>query len=111
MSMLFVTDAGGEVAEGAGVTGNVSPARRVAFPMTDSTFDSLTDDGKQLLLNSILWAAGEIGGDPRVDAVAISDGALTGQTVVDFGTLLGDSSYEFSFFAVKDGASTAIAGN
>ncbi len=111
LSMLFVTDAGGEVAAGAGVTDNVSPARRVAFPITDATFDTLTDDGKQLFLNAILWAAGEIGGDPRVDAVAISDGALTGQSVVDFGTLLGDSSYEFSFLAVKDGASTAITGN
>ncbi len=111
LSMLFVTDAGGEVAAGAGVTDNLSPARRVAFPMTDATFDMLTNDGKQLFLNSILWAAGEIGGDSRADVVAISDGALTGQTVVDFGTLLGDSSFEFSFFAVKGGASTAIAGN
>ena len=69
--------------------------------MTDATFDMLTNDGKQLFLNSILWAAGEIGIDSRADVVAISDGALTGQTVVDFGTLLGDSSFEFSFFACE----------
>ena len=58
--MLFVTDAGGAVGESSGVVGGVSPARRVSFPMTDATFDSLTDAGKDLFLNSILWAAGII---------------------------------------------------
>ncbi len=64
LPMLFVTDTGGEVGAGSGVDGAASPARRVAFPMTDATFDSLTDDGKLLLENSILWAAGIIGGEP-----------------------------------------------
>ena len=57
LAMLFVTDAGGAVGESSGVVGGVSPARRVSFPMTDATFDSLTDAGKDLFLNSILWAA------------------------------------------------------
>lgn len=43
--------------------------------------------------------------------VASSDGPLTEPTVVDFGALAGDASYEFYFTAVKDGASTAVAGN
>ncbi len=63
-AMLFVTDTGGAVGEGSGVNGGISPARRVAFPMTDATFDSLTDHGKTLLVNAILWAAGVI--DPPV---------------------------------------------
>ncbi len=44
-------------------------------------------------------------------AVAMSSGPLTSPTVVDFGSLSGDATYEFSFNAVKGGASTAIAGN
>ena len=48
---------------------------------------------------------------PRGDAVARSDGALMETTVVDFGDLLGDATYEFSFNAAKGGASTAIAGS
>ncbi|MBP65471.1 MAG: hypothetical protein CL727_06880, partial [Chloroflexi bacterium] len=36
---------------------------------------------------------------------------LTEPTIVDFGDLSGDVSYEFYFNAVKGGASTAIAGN
>ena len=43
--------------------------------------------------------------------VASSSAALTEATVVDFGELDGDASYEFYFTANKDGASTAIAGN
>ena len=38
-------------------------------------------------------------------------GALTEPTIVDFGDLSGDTSYEFFFNAIKAGASTAIAGN
>jgi hypothetical protein len=36
---------------------------------------------------------------------------LEGPTIVDFGDLSGDASYEFFFKAIKAGASTAIAGN
>ena len=36
---------------------------------------------------------------------------LEGPTIVDFGDLSGDASYEFFFNATKAGASTAIAGN
>ena len=43
--------------------------------------------------------------------VASSSGAITEPSVVDFGALDGDASYEFYFTAIKDGASTAVAGN
>ena len=48
-----------------------------------------------------------------IDYVQLSKvaGALTEPTVVDFGDLSGDASYEFFFKAIKAGASTAIAGN
>ncbi|HIE87530.1 MAG TPA: hypothetical protein EYP91_11950, partial [Gammaproteobacteria bacterium] len=48
-----------------------------------------------------------------IDYVQLSKvpGALTEPTVVDFGDLSGDASYEFFFNASKAGASTAIAGN
>ena len=48
-----------------------------------------------------------------IDYVQLSKvaGALTEPTVVDFGDLSGDTSYEFFFNAIKAGASTAIAGN
>ena len=47
--------------------------------------------------------------DPNLPPVP--DGALIEPTVVDFGDILGDATYEFSFHAFKAGASTAIAGN
>ncbi|HUF63660.1 MAG TPA: PA14 domain-containing protein [Verrucomicrobiales bacterium] len=43
--------------------------------------------------------------------VAHSTGALFAPTIVDFGELSGDATYEFSFNAIKGGASTALAGN
>jgi hypothetical protein len=43
--------------------------------------------------------------------VASSTEPVTGPTIVDFGVLSGDASYEFFFKAIKAGASTAIAGN
>jgi hypothetical protein len=48
---------------------------------------------------------------PPVSMVASSSGALTEATVVDFGDVAGDATYAFRFTAIKDGASTAIAGN
>ena len=47
--------------------------------------------------------------DPNLPPVP--EGALTEPTVVDFGDIMGDATYEFSFHAFKAGASTAIAGN
>ena len=45
------------------------------------------------------------------DPPVIPDGAIAEPTVVDFGEIFDDATYEFAFRAVKKGASTAIAGN
>ena len=45
------------------------------------------------------------------DTPPIPEGAYGEPTVVDFGEIFDDATYEFAFRAVKDGASTAIAGN
>ncbi len=44
-------------------------------------------------------------------AIGMSSGPITEPTLVDFGPLSGDATYEFYFNAIKEGASTAIAGN
>lgn len=49
--------------------------------------------------------------EPEPPAPELPEGALGVPTVVDFGDNTGDATYEFSFNAVKAGASTAIAGN
>ncbi len=49
--------------------------------------------------------------EPETPAPELPDGALGAPTVVDFGDNPGSTTYEFSFRAVKAGASTAIAGN
>ena len=66
---IFIAEAGQDVDPGSGA----SPAaeRRVMFPMTDSTFSSLTDDGLLLFKNSIDWL-----GD-------LSDAEATAPTVVN----------------------------
>ena len=54
------------------------------------------------------------GGEPTVPPAPeppVPGDALTGPTIVDFGEITGDATYEFRFNAIKDGASTAIAGN
>ncbi|SVC08006.1 uncharacterized protein METZ01_LOCUS260860, partial [marine metagenome] len=50
-------------------------------------------------------------GEPAPASVASSTESVEGPTIVDFGDLSGDASYEFYFKAIKAGASTAIAGN
>ena len=47
---------------------------------------------------------------PPFTGVASTD-SVSVPTIVDFGDLSGDASYEFYFKAIKSGASTAIAGN
>jgi hypothetical protein len=48
---------------------------------------------------------------PEPNDPVFPEGAITEPTVVDFGDVPGDASYEFFFNAIKAGASTAIAGN
>ncbi len=103
LAMLFATEAGAAVAEGAGVTDNVAPARRVAFPITDSSFNELTDAGKQLFANSIRWAAG-VGGDPSPNLVGhwtFDEGA---------GTVAGDGSGSGHDAEFRNGEPMWVAG-
>ncbi|MDB4468172.1 LamG domain-containing protein, partial [Verrucomicrobiales bacterium] len=89
-------------AEGAGVTDNVSPARRVAFPMTDSSFDSLTDEGKQLFVNSIRWAAGGDSPPTGLDGYWSFDEGT--------GTVAGDGSGNGRDAAFRNGEPMWVAG-
>jgi hypothetical protein len=65
--------------------------------------------GKTASATGLVNLVGEPGGAPG--SVASSTGSLEGPTIVDFGDLSGDASYEFYFKAIKAGASTAIAGS
>jgi len=66
---------------------------------------------------AVAWTTGDpvaagaqpISGDYLSPWIAVDP--LAEPTIVDFGDLSGDASYEFHFNAVKAGASTAIAGN
>ena len=105
----------------------IYPARLVFFSQGgDASVELFTinDAGEKVLVNDTAnggLAAYRVGTIPEFVAppepsapavkVAASSAALTEATVVDFGALDGDASYEFFFTAVKDGASTAIAGN
>ncbi len=51
-TFLTYADVGDEL-----TSGNPAPGRRVMLPMTDSTFNFVTDDGKMLIANAIGWAA------------------------------------------------------
>ena len=65
--------------------------------------------GKTASATGLVNLVGEPGGAPA--SVASSTASLEGPTIVDFGDLSGDASYEFYFKAIKAGASTAIAGS
>ena len=65
--------------------------------------------GKTASATGLVNLVGEPGG--ASGSVASSTGSLEGPTIVDFGDLSGDASYEFYFKAIKAGASTAVAGN
>ncbi|MDA7866383.1 hypothetical protein N9B57_00460, partial [Verrucomicrobia bacterium] len=69
----------------------------------------LTDDEIAALANIAEPQAPSEPAEPNQPPVA--DGTLTSPTVVDFGSITGDATYEFFFNAVKAGASTAVAGN
>ncbi|MBT5705945.1 MAG: hypothetical protein HOI66_06440 [Verrucomicrobia bacterium] len=102
----------------------IYPARIVTFSQGgDASIELFTfnDAGERVLVNDTEnggLAAYRDGTVPPfvpplkpATKVASSSAALSEATVVDFGALDGDASYEFYFTAVKDGASTAVAGN
>ena len=94
---IFFAEAGQPVNPGSGA----SPAkgRRVMFPMTDSTFSSLTADGRQLFENAVNWAAGVPTGPPTVSnsaatnitAVAAQIGGEVGQANGEVTVYWGDN--------------------
>jgi hypothetical protein len=65
--------------------------------------------GKTASATGLVTLVGEAGGGPA--SVASSTESVSVPTIVDFGDLSGDASYEFYFKAIKAGASTAVAGN
>jgi len=77
-SMLFLAEVGDALLPSANVAGNVAPASRVMFPMTDGTFNNLSADGRELFGRALDWAAGilvETGGSTLVNPGYI-DGAF-----------------------------------
>ncbi|MFT7515921.1 MAG: hypothetical protein ACI9QL_005156 [Candidatus Omnitrophota bacterium] len=56
-SALFIAEAGDAVNPLAGTSGNIAPARRVMFPITDNTFNTLTPEGLQLFGQAVDWIA------------------------------------------------------
>jgi hypothetical protein len=69
---LFVAEVGDAVNPGSGITGGIAPSRRVMFPMTDNTFNNLTDDGKTLFGQSIDWLLGISGGPVKLKLTDVS---------------------------------------
>ena len=68
---LFVAEAGDAVNSGAGIIDNIAPARRVMFPMTDATFNNLTDDGRTLFGQAVDWALGISGEVEPVEIISV----------------------------------------
>ncbi|MDC0319384.1 hypothetical protein OAM02_02235, partial [Verrucomicrobia bacterium] len=65
--------------------------------------------GKTASATGLVTLVGKAPSGPA--SVASSTESVNVPTIVDFGDLSGDASYEFHFKAVKAGASTAVAGN
>lgn len=102
------------------LTGGPAPEESASItvgeaPNTEGTNTVFEDSLARLYAFAITAQAGE--GPPQptdrseLGAVAISEGAQTAAGLVDFGELTGDTTYEFSFNAIKGGPSTAITGN
>lgn len=58
MAMIVIADTGDALDPGAGVTGNVAPARRVMFLNTDNTFANFSLDAQELFGRTADWAMG-----------------------------------------------------
>lgn len=80
---VFIAETGDAVNPGSGITGSVAPARRVMFPMTDSTFNTLTDDGKTLFGQCLDWLLG-LTSDNRNKLTDVSHDASTGMLSISW---------------------------
>ncbi len=78
---------------------------------------TVNEAGEKVLVNAngglMAYRSGEVPDyvEPEVPATLVAEGSASEPTVVDFGALEGDASYVFYFTAIRDGASTAIAGD
>jgi hypothetical protein len=78
---------------------------------------TVNEAGEKVLVNAngglMAYRSGEVPDyvEPEVPAALVAEGSASEPTVVDFGALEGDASYVFYFTAIRDGASTAIAGD
>ena len=89
----------------------IVPNPDVETPGGERTAESF--DGTEALapLLHIEYVTGGGGGGGGGGGLVASGGPVSEPTVVNFGVLSGSATYEFVFTAVRDGASTAIAGD
>jgi len=101
-------------------TAGIYPVRIVYFSQgggANIELFTVNEAGEKVLVNAngglMAYRSGEVPDyvEPEVPAALIAEGSASEPTVVDFGALEGDASYVFYFTAIKDGASTAIAGD
>ena len=101
-------------------TAGIYPVRIVYFSQgggANIELFTVNEAGEKVLVNAngglMAYRSGEVPDyvEPEVPATLVAEGSVSEPTVVDFGALEGDASYVFYFTAIKDGASTAIAGD
>jgi hypothetical protein len=104
--MLFIAEAGQNVDPLSGA----SPAkgRRVMFPITDATFNSLTPAGQQLFANSIVWLAGLDAVPPEVHNLAAQNVGAVSADLMGEVTAGGANTTVTVYYGDNDGG--AIAG-
>lgn len=102
-SMIMLAEVGDAVDPGAGIPGNIAPARRVMLPWTDQTTASLTPDGWTVFGNALDWAVGRIGGTapPRITDIVYDASSQPGNLLVSL-TFDSELGKTYSLFASTD---------
>lgn len=91
--LFMVADTGDALLSGAGVTGDIAPARRAYLPFDDNSFSVLSDEGYQLVGNVLDWTVGRLGG---AAALVITN------IIYDAETAPGDVSISLTFNSVPN---------